>query len=193
MTKHEPSKEQGVAWEEVRAAVASQPEAEPSPEVRDRVLAEIRVREAEDLAPPPSWWTWAGGVAAAVLVTALLWAALRPGIVVSWTAQTAAPATLHLQRATARGEFRTLHTFPTERAAQRYRYVDGTVWPWRTYVYRVEARLGDAAIEQHTLTVPGHVALAGQLAVVITGALVGYGSVLLVQRQTRLERPLLHR
>jgi hypothetical protein len=183
MSKQEHPEEALIEWDKLRAAVAEQPEVEPSPDLRRRVLAQIRVREADDLAPPPSWWTWAWGVAVALLTMAILWFALKPGIVLEWTAQTTEiSATFVLSRAPAgTRDFQRLHTFASREANQRYRYVDVAVWPGRTYVYRVAAYNGGRMLDQRTLTVAGHVALPGQIAVLVTGVLAGYGSVLLVK------------
>jgi hypothetical protein len=74
-----------------------------------------------------------------------------------------------------------LHTFEATQAGQPYRYVDVYVWPGQTYVYRVEARNHNRVLDQRTLVVPGYIALPGQLAIVMTGILVGYGSMLLIQ------------
>lgn len=173
-----------VGWETVRDAIAGQPEATPSPAVERALLAKIRVREVEQLAPPPSWWTWAWGVAVAMLVTAILWAALKPGIVLEWAAQSEEPVAFRLRRGLAGGdELRELHAFAPAANQQQYRYVDVYVWPGHTYVYQVEVREGGRLVDQRTLVVPGRVALPGQLAVLVTGVLVGYGAVMLMRRR----------
>jgi hypothetical protein len=74
-----------------------------------------------------------------------------------------------------------LHTFEATQAGQPYRYVDVYVWPGQTYVYRVEARDAEQVIDQRALVVPGYIALPGQLAVLATGVLVGYGAVIFMQ------------
>ncbi len=178
-----------VGWETVREAIVGQPETAPSSLVERALLAKIRVREAERLAPPPSWWTWAWGVAVALLVSVVLWAVLQPGIVLEWTAQTHAVTSFQVLRSSARSdEFWTLHTFDAAQTEQQYRYVDLYVWSGRTYVYRVEARADGRLVDERTLVVPGHVALPGQLAVLATGVLVGYGAVLLAHRGTIFAR-----
>lgn len=176
-----------IGWEALREAVTDQPEAAPSPTVERALLAKIRVREAETLAPPPSWWTWAWGVAVALLVMALLWATLKPGLVVEWTAQSQVPTTFHLLRSLqGADDFRALHTFEATQAGQPYRYVDIYVWPGQTYVYRVEARDVERVVDRRALVVPGYIALPGQLAVLATGVLVGYGAVILLHREHNL-------
>lgn len=176
-----------VGWETVRDAVAGQSEATPSSSVERALLAKIRVREAEQLAPPPSWWTWAWGVAVALLVTIILWATLNPGLVVEWEAQTDTPVAFQLLRSSGGTEnFQALQTFEANQSGERYQYVDLYVWPGQTYVYRVEAHADGRLIDERTLVVPGHVALPGQLAVVITGIMVGYEAVVLVRRASYL-------
>ncbi|MGC9398600.1 MAG: hypothetical protein ACP5HM_05630 [Anaerolineae bacterium] len=179
-----------IGWETLREAVAGQPQAAPSPAVERALLAKIRVREAERLAPPPSWWTWVWGVAVALLVSVVLWAALKPGIVVSWTVQAERPTTFRLLRASsATGDFRRLHTFEAAQAPRRYRYVDVYVWPGRTYVYRIEAERSARPDDQRTLVVPGYLALPGQLAVLATGLLVGYGATIFAHRKRPFSLP----
>jgi hypothetical protein len=176
-----------IGWETVRDAVAGQSEATPSSSVERALLAKIRVREAEQLAPPPSWWTWAWGVAVALLVTIILWATLNPGLVVEWEAQTDTTVAFQLLRSSGGTEvFQTLQTFEANQSGERYQYVDLYVWPGQTYVYQVEAHADGRLIDERTLVVPGHVALPGQLAVVITGIMVGYEAVVLVRRASYL-------
>ena len=177
-----------IGWETLRDAVAEQPEETPSSKVEQALLAQIRVREAEHLAPPPSWWNWAWGVAVALLVAALLWATLKPGIVVEWEAQTDTSITFRLLRASEETErFQVLHTFEAHQASKQYRYVDIYVLPGQTYIYQVEAQESGNLIDERTLVVPGHVALPGQIAVLATGALVGYGAMILLR--TSILRP----
>ncbi|MGC9357365.1 MAG: hypothetical protein ACP5GX_05850, partial [Anaerolineae bacterium] len=122
-----------VSWEELRAAVTSQPEARPSSEVRREVWARIRVREASDLTPPPTWTTWAWGVVVAFAVMIVLWGLLEPGIVLEWTLENHTPAAFRIYRTTlSSGEYIQIAEAPVEQPALRYRYVDPFIWPGQT-------------------------------------------------------------
>lgn len=175
----------GSGWDELRNAIARQPQVSPPPEVRRRVLARVRVREAEKLAPPPSWLTWAWGVALALLTTALLWGFLQPGIVLQWRTESGSPAAFRIYRTPlGSGEIILIHELPVEQPAQHYTYVDMFTWPSQTYVYQVEAVSAQGeTLDGQKITVNALEALPGQLAVLLSGVIVGYAAIIFIQRR----------
>ncbi|MCD6345334.1 MAG: hypothetical protein J7M17_07015 [Anaerolineae bacterium] len=180
-----PDAKNGSGWEELRKAIARQPQVSPPPEVRRRVLARVRVREAEKLALPPSWLTWAWGVALALLTTALLWGFLQPGIVLQWATGAESPAAFRIYRAPlGNDEIVLIHELPVEQPAQSYTYVDMFTWPGQIYVYQVAAvgAQGETLGSQQ-ITVNALEALPGQLAVLLSGVIVGYAAIIFVQRR----------
>ena len=180
-----PDTENGAGWDKLRQAIARQPQLSPPPEVRRRVLARVRVREAEKLAPPPSWLTWAWGVALALLTTALLWGLLQPGIVLQWATVAEPPAAFRIYRAPlGSGETILIHELPVEQPAQSYTYVDVFTWPSQTYIYQVDA-IGapGETLGSQQITVNALEALPGQLAVLLSGVIVGYAAIIFVQRR----------
>ncbi len=180
-----PDTTQETGWDELRQAIARQPQLSPPPEMRRRVLARVRVSEAEKLAPPPSWLTWAWGVALALLTTALLWGFLQPGIVLQWTIGNEPPAAFRIYRAPLdSGETILIHELPVEQPAQSYTYVDMFTWPGQTYVYQVAAvgTQGETLGSQQ-ITVNALEALPGQLAVLLSGVIVGYAAIIFMQRR----------
>ncbi len=174
-------------WEELRTVVAEQPELEPPPEIARRVLAQIRVREAERLTPAPTWYTWAQGVLVAILVTALLWGVFKPGLVLEWEAETTAEVFFRISRAPQGStEFVTLYRLAATPPATSYRYIDVYVWPGTSYNYRVEALdATERVLAERFISVEALLALPGQLAVLFSGLMVGYGAVVLWQLRRR--------
>ncbi|MEA3308069.1 MAG: hypothetical protein U9Q70_00975 [Chloroflexota bacterium] len=174
-------------WEELRTVVAEQTEVEPPPEIERRVLAQIRVREAERLTPAPTWYIWAQGVLVAILVTALLWGAFKPGLALEWEAETTTEIFFRISR-TPQGsnEFVALYSLESAPAATSYRYVDVYVWPGTSYIYRVEALdAAEKVLAERFIIVEAVLALPGQLAVLFSGLMVGYGAVVLWQLKQR--------
>jgi len=174
-------------WEELRNMVAEQPELEPPPEIERRVLAQIRVREAERLTPAPPGYTWAQGALVAILVTALLWGVLKPGLVLEWKTETTPAVFFRISRAPQGStEFVILSGLEATPAATSYRYIDPYVWPGTSYNYRVEALDATGRVlAERFLVVAALLALPGQLAVLFSGLMVGYGAVVLWQLQQR--------
>ena len=170
-------------WDELRNLVAQQPEVEPPPEVERCLLAHLRVREAERLTPAPTWRSVTQGVLVAIIVTALLWGLLKPGLVLEWEVEAASGILFRISRAPQKtAKFVTVHELAATSSTGSYRYIDPFVWPGTRYSYRVEAL--DArgeVLAEHLLLVDGLLALPGQLAVLATGLMVGYGTVVLGQ------------
>lgn len=184
----EPDQDEGLLdWEELRAVVAEQPEIKPPPEIERRVLAQIRIREAERLTPAPTWYTWAEGVLVAILVTALLWGVLKPGLVLEWEAETIPEVFFRISRAPQGStEFIMLCGLEATTSATSYRYIDPYVWPGTSYNYRVEALDATGRVlAERFLVVDALLALPGQLAVLFSGLMVGYGAVVLWQLKRR--------
>jgi len=159
-------------------AVRGQPSLAPPGALRVRLMAAL-----EDHKPPARhWWAatrWVAGFGAALLVFVLLWALVRPGVVLGWTASGELPAAYRVYRSPLSGEMQALvgelAAAPTE---DSYRYVDPFVLPLARYTYRVEAVAADGrSLARQALVVDAAAALPGQLAVLLASLLVGWGAV----------------
>lgn len=171
------------AWERVRSLVAGQPEPEPSPAVWRRVQSRLQA-EASDrqvsMLPRLAW-----GLALAVGVLVLLWAVLRPGITLEWSAQGEPLTGFRIYRAPlGSADFGLVGEVAADPKAQAYTYTDARPWSGQTYVYRVEALgpEGETAASQ-AITAGALDALPSQLAALLTSLIVGCGAAALIHPQ----------
>jgi len=171
------------AWERVRSSVAGQPEPEPSPVVWQRVQSRLQ-GEASDrhvsLLPRLAW-----GLALATAILVLLWAVLRPGITLEWSARGDALTGFRIYRAPlGSADFGLLGEISADPDVQAYTYVDARPWSRQTYVYRIEAigPEGETAASQ-AITAGALDALPSQLAALLTSLIVGCGAAALMRPQ----------
>jgi hypothetical protein len=172
-------------WQRLRTAVTSQAQQTPSPSVWQQVMARVQARRATGQQTRVSLrpaWAWGAALAAAVLI--LLWSTIQPGIVLQWSVSDGPLTAFRVYRAPlGSASFDLLHEVPAHPDVQRYTYVDAQLWPAQTYVYRVEGvRQGGQPALSQTITASALDALPGQLAILFTSLIVGYGAVILVQR-----------
>lgn len=119
----------------------------------------------------------------ALVILTLLWAVIRPGVMLQWSPAQGKMSEFHVYRA-AQGQdhFDLLEVVPAREGAQRYTYVDVFLLPWQSYSYRVEGV--NASGVQAISTLVTHQAieiLPGQLALLITSLTLGYSLALALQ------------
>lgn len=134
------------AWRAVRAAVVAQPPAAPTPQLRQRLLAQIHAAPVRAAAPAGALWAgWA--LALSVLMLALLWWVIQPGLGLQWSVDAGAVQSFRLYRAPV-GEtaFTLVSEVPAQPMQQSYTYVDTVPFPVQAYQYRVEGVAADAHI-----------------------------------------------
>jgi hypothetical protein len=110
----------------------------------------------------------------------LLWATLKPGIILHWSLEDEQVSALRLTRTSlGKSQVEELARLPAHHVT---RYVDVRVWPDATYVYRLEALSEEGQLlATEEITVHALSALPAQLAVLFTGLVVGYGIITLLQ------------
>jgi len=172
-------------WRRLRQAVADQELRTPSPSTWRRVMTRVREPDAARLQRRmPLGLTWAWGTVLTLAVLIMLWVVIQPGIVLQWSVSDGPPVAFRVYRApVGSADFSLLHEEPARPDVQRYTYVDARPWPVRTYVYRVEGvrRSGQSSALSPAVTASALDALPGQLALLCTSLIVGYGAVILAQ------------
>jgi len=155
------------AWQAVRSAALSQPQRVPSFAVRQRVLAQARVKSKM-----PRWLPALSGVVLAMLALLLLWSVVQPGIGLQWSVNGAVPVAFRVYRAPAGSDrFEFVREVPAQSGIMDYTYVDTALWPGQTYQYRVEAVNAETA--SATIAANGADLLPTQLALVFSSLLIG--------------------
>jgi len=172
-------------WQQLRAAVTGQVQQTPPPSVWRRVMARVRAKDAshqQTRTLPRLTWAW--GAALAMVALILLWGIIQPGIVLQWSVSDGPLSAFRVYRApVGSADFDLLHEVPARPGMRQYTYVDVRPWPTQTYVYRVEGvRQGGRSALSQAITANALDALPGQLAILFTSLVIGYGGVILVQR-----------
>jgi hypothetical protein len=174
-------KEELAAWQRLRAAVHDQPQREPPAAVRQRVMAQAASRRRSQRAPRRRTWAW--GAALSLVVLVLLWAVVRPGIVLQWEVNTGPVTTFRIYRApVGSADFELVREVAAEPGEEEYAYVDPRALPGRTYVYRVEGVGATGRLfSSVAITISGREALPVQVSVVLLSLMVGCAGKMLVQ------------
>jgi hypothetical protein len=183
----------------LRRAVHDQPQQLPSPDVYERILADVKAQPAPHARPERSWVAMpALTLGLIALAVALLWQALPPGLVLQWSVDGTTPTQFQIYRALAAGsstpdesDFVLLSELEARPGEAAYEYVDVRLLPGRSYAYRLEA-LDDTGFRSTSQTVVRHSqdALLGQIALLsaVTIAL-GYLWLLIQQLLRHGARP----
>lgn len=172
-------------WQELYAAVRTQPEQKPASPVWRHTMARVRslysTGRQVDALPRPTW-AWGGVLALAIIV--LLWGSIRPGIVLRWSVDNVPVSAFRVYRAAAgSSDFELVHEIAAKADAQQYTYVDPLPVPGQTYVYRVESvGPGSQSTFSRAVVASAIEALPGQLAILLTGLIGGYGAVSLISQ-----------
>ena len=172
-------------WQRLHTAVRTQPQQKPAPAVWQRVMAKVgpsRSTQRQAAALPRLTWAWGGALALAIML--LLWIGIQPGIVLRWSVDGTPLTAFRVYRAAAGStDFELVREVPAQVDARQYTYVDPLPVPGQTYVYRVEG-VGPDSRSTYSQAVAASAieALPGQLAILLTGLLGGYGVASLVPR-----------
>ena len=170
-------------WRRLQAAVRSQPQAAPPQAVWRGVQARTR-RRGQESDRVRNWprRAWALGSVLALLVIALLWGIIQPGIVLQWSTSDAPLTGFRVYRARAGSDdYTLLYETAADAEMRRYTYVDVRPLPGQAYVYRVEG-VGEGAAVSRSITANGLQALPSQAAILLVGIIVGYTAVILTQQ-----------
>lgn len=181
MAQEPGAEEELIAWRQLRAAVHDQPRREPAATVRQRVMAQVASRTRSGPAPQRGIWAW--GAALSLVVLVLLWAVVRPGIVLRWEVNAGPMTAFRVYRApVGSADFELVREVAAQPGERAYTYVDAGLLPLRTYVYQVEAvEMGGERVRSTHITASARQALPAQLGLVLISLSVGCGLVLLAQ------------
>jgi hypothetical protein len=114
-----------------------------------------------------------------LVVLVLLWAVVRPGIVLQWEVNTGPVTTFRIYRApVGSADFELVREVAAAPGERVYTYVDPRALPGRTYVYQVEGVGAAGLVRSGAVTISGLEALPGQVAVILIGLTVGCGGAL---------------
>ena len=159
--------------------IVSQPERVPSRKVEQKLLARV-----QQPAPQKSGWpAWAWGLPLAALLFVLLWLLIQPGMMLQWSVRGSEIAAFRIYRAPVGStEFALVDELPAVPAQQTYQYADALIVPGQSYQYVVEVvdQSGSTAARQATNS-NTWMALAAQLAVLLTSFMLAYGFILIVK------------
>jgi hypothetical protein len=173
----------------LQTAVQRQPRRTPAPAVFERIQAQIRVQAPHNSisnsrpaqAPVQGFPLLLLSLFTLLLVAAVVWQTLPPGIVLQWSVEGRTPETFRIYRAEVdasteadSGQFELLEELPASETAE-YTFIDFRLLPGQNYVYRVEGltAAGQAAASQ-TIAGQGIDALPGQLAILLILLFTGY-------------------
>jgi len=157
----------------LRYAVKSQPLLMPPEALRKRLMAAVGPQRRPALA------RWGLGFGMAVLAFVLLWAVVKPGVVLGWTVNGNPPAAYRIYRSPTSGDgrvlVRELEASPVENS---YQYVDLFILPAAHYTYAIEGVAPDGrTVARQAVAVDSSTVLPGQLAILVASLLVGWGAV----------------
>ncbi len=174
------------AWQQIRSSVVAQRQAVPSPAVRRQLLATIAaLRQSRGARIRRAWLI---GTALAALVLMGLWAIVQPGIAVEWSISGEGATTFRVYRAIdGNREFDLLNEVPARPDQRDYFLTDTSPLPGQTYTYLIEVVSPDGqSIVSRTVMGNGTDALPGQLIVLLTSLVAGYGAMFLALNRLTL-------
>jgi len=196
MTLSETPKTQDKNLAFFRDAITGQPEYTPPAEIRGRVMAVVTaaslkrsrrttVHLPSSVVRPPSAASWAWGMGLALAVFVLLWAAIKPGVVLQWALNNGGVTAFQVYRA-AEGsdEFILIGEVPTQAGADRYTFVDALSMPAANYTYVVKGvkRSGEATLSQ-AINASTAAALPSQVGILLASLIIGGGAAILARER----------
>ncbi len=167
--RHPEGRAEVEALRRLRDAVAAQPPAAPPEQVWAHLRARVRRRRAHQL----DWLAWAWGSLLAAILFLLLWATVRPGIVLRWEVNGATPAIVRVWRVTNGTQLIPLALIPLTPDQHVGTFVDPLVRPWETYTYRVEMLDEQGRLTWHRTVVTPANGVWGYLAGIGVVSLIG--------------------
>jgi hypothetical protein len=166
-------------WREVQRSVRSQPAAFPNPGVWRRIASEISHSPCRPLARIGT--RLALGTCLALLLLALFWTILQPGVLLEWSARGGTVVAFRIYRAPlGTTDYSFVGQIPADPRPGRYHYVDAKLWPGQRFVYRIDVvGAGGRLAACRILSGNSLVALPAQMAVGAVSLVIGYGVVTL--------------
>ena len=160
-------------FSQLQALISAQEELQPSPVVKQRIMAGIHQ-------PAQSWldsaMQWAMGAVVAMLVTLVLWITVQPGEVLEW--QSSQEITIFRIYRAPMGDsnYELLHEIEAKKEVGHYTFLDPLVIPGQYYQYRVEGLQGEGQLAFRE-TISGNTAqvLPAQLAIILTSLVLTFG------------------
>jgi len=180
------------ALQHLHEALQAQPLALPSPEVLRTLQSRIHTPTARLAAVQLErgfWRTWAGGMALIFLSLALFWNVLPPGVVLQWSAEGGEPAAFRVYRAEASdraGDFELVREISAMPDAHTYTFRDFLLLPGQEYLYRIEVIDQNGLSTSQTIMSDALETLPGQLVLLLSLSIAGYGISLAWQKPKRL-------
>lgn len=171
------------AWQQIRSAMISLPQQVPSPLVRQRVMTLIHSPISGKKQASQWGWSFLAGALLTFSMLILLWLALRPGVVLQWSLERDGMTSYRIYRASlGSSQFELIKEIPARADRQQYSFVDAFVLPGRNYVYRVEGVRSDGVTSLSPIVTGGsRDVIPGQLSVIMTSLIVGYGIVIFLR------------
>ncbi len=169
------------SWHKIRLIMIHQEQAEPSSAVLPRILSAIHepvVRRSVHIG-----YRALAGTGLALLVFVILWSVVQPGVLLPWSVKHDGMIIYRIYRAPRDSDnFQLIKEISGQSDRVKYRYVDALLIPGQSYIYRVEGipKNGTPAYSEE---VHGNYLeiLPGQLALLITSLITGYGIVFFIQ------------
>ena len=162
-------------YAKIRSRILTTPQASPLPQASRRMV-----------------WIWGTGLT--LMAFFLLWFLLPPGIVLEWSVQGQAPQAFRVYRAPIADsggamEFALLEQIPAQPTAEAYRFTDSLLLPGQSYVYRVETldQSGELVTSSQVMG-DALETLPGQIAILLSAVIAGYGIALLLSQTGRQNR-----
>jgi len=121
---------------------------------------------------------WAGAVLG-LIILAILWGIVQPGIVLQWTWENGDLQTFQVYRASEGSQdFSLIREIPTQETSSNYTYVDPLLVPGLNYSYQIIGidSQGDSIFSQ-IVTDSSIGAMPGQIAIIVTSLVITFGLV----------------
>lgn len=165
-------------WQRVQLLMQQDAVKLPPEGIEARLIDRIRSRSSEQLG---ILHPYALGLSFVIL--ALLWAIIRPGVILNWRVTGSEVTSFRIFRSEADGsKYQMLDEVPVDAVKIGYTYVDLFAWPFSEYVYYVEGVNHSVSLGTSQITTdPVLIALPGQVALICASFICGYGVILLIR------------
>ena len=174
------------SWQMLQSVVTDQTSLEPNRMLRQKILANVRVRTRQGrlaYARSSTVLNLMMGAGLTIAFLLLLWGTIRPGIILQWSVSGGPLTSFEIYRAPLGSQDYQLVRSVTAQSDQvDYTYVDSFLVPGRTYVYRVEGLgSGGSATISQSITSDSKDVLLGQLVILFASLSMGISAVMLVK------------
>jgi hypothetical protein len=178
------------AWKQIHAAVTSQEQRVPSAVVRQQIMSSLlRPNVNRGMLGESSRYLLAGALLTLTILI-LLWLAVRPGVVLQWSIERDGMTSYRVYRASpGSNQFELIKEVTAQTEQYQYRFIDTLLIPGKNYIYRVEGiRSNGVATLSQVVNSSALDILPGQLALILTSIIIGYGVVIFIHRPWIQER-----